>query len=58
VKKEPTMIYAILEKDLDTDITEVHSLYENKQDADWTLENLINDMEGYGYKMITIEDNG
>ena len=52
------MIYAILEKDLDTDITEVHSLYDNKQDADWTLENLINDMEGYGYKMITIGDNG
>ncbi len=52
------MIYAILEKDLDTDIIEVHCLYDNKQDADWTLENLINDMEGYGYKMITIEDNG
>jgi len=52
------MIYDILEKDLDTDITEVHSLYDIKQDADWYLENLINDMKGYGYKMITIEDNG
>jgi predicted glycosyltransferase len=52
------MLYAIIEKDLGTDICEVHSVYDDKAYADSVMESLIDTFEGYGYKMISVEDNG
>lgn len=43
---------------MDTEISEVHSIYADKAYADSVMESLINDMEGYGYKMLTVEDDG
>jgi hypothetical protein len=48
-------MFAILEKNLTTGISEVHSIHDNKEDAIWYLENLQEDLgDDYEFKMISI----
>lgn len=45
------MYYVILEKDLETEVVSVHSVYEDQALAVSTMEELIESTEDYGYKM-------
>ena len=45
------MLYIILEKDLETDIVSVHSVYDDEALAVDAMEALIESTEDYGYKM-------
>ena len=45
------MFYIILEKDLETEVVSVHSVYENEAIAVDVMEMLIESTEDYGYKM-------
>lgn len=45
------MYYVILEKDLETEVVSVHSVYGDEQLAVDTMETLIESTEDYGYKM-------
>lgn len=45
------MYYVILEKDLETEVVSVHSVYEDEGRAVDALESLIESTEDYGYKM-------
>ena len=48
------MLYIILEKDLETDIVSVHSVYDDEHTAVLALDALIESTEDYGYKMDAI----
>jgi hypothetical protein len=51
------MLYAIIEKNRKTDISEVHSVFDDKSDADWQIENLILDLgDLFEYRMISVAD--
>lgn len=45
------MYYVILEKDLETEVVSVHSVYEDEALAVSAIEELIESTEDYGYKM-------
>ncbi len=45
------MIYVILEKDLNTEMTRVHSAYENEAIALIEFDRLIDETEEFGYKI-------
>ena len=49
------MLYVILEKDLTTDLSKVHSVFDDEQLAVSEMETLIESTEeDYGYKMISV----
>jgi hypothetical protein len=45
------MLYIILEKDLETEVVSVHSVYDEEATAVAAMEALIESTEDYGYKM-------
>lgn len=45
------MYYVILEKDLETEIVSVHSVYDDEETAVDAMNELIESTEDYGYKM-------
>jgi hypothetical protein len=45
------MLYIILEKDLETEVVSVHSVYDDETTAVDAMESLIESTEDYGYKM-------
>jgi hypothetical protein len=47
------MLYIILEKDLETEVVSVHSVYDDEATAVDAMESLIESTEDYGYKMDT-----
>jgi hypothetical protein len=50
------MLYIILEKDLETEVVTVHSVYEDEALAVATMEELVESTEDYGYKMDAVEN--
>jgi hypothetical protein len=45
------MIYIIFEKNLETEVVSVHSVYDDEVLASATMEDLIESTEYFGYKM-------